>query len=187
MQAIDSSYGASYAADPFGFYGTGVGAPRMYQATPPDPQRPTNQLKDKEDSLSTPSNPQVAWKQLDELGLQMFMHLYCRNMRRLLACHVKAVVELFAQNVDELADCGVLVDVLLRRLPSQAVLCPPGQNQQLTNVSLADMLQNLTRNPLFVSKTRGVCLFDEHLSVCVNPLGPMSSFFLWGLIYPLKM
>ncbi len=95
----------------------------------------------------------------------MFMHLYCRNIRRLLACHVKDIVEAFTQNIIELTECGVLADVLLRRLPVQPLLCPPGQTQQLTNVSLAEMLQNLTRNQLFVSKTRGVFLFEEHLSV----------------------
>jgi hypothetical protein len=98
------------------------------------------------------------------------MHLYCRNVRRLLACHVKDVVEAFTQNITELNECGVLVDLLLRRVPVQPLLCPHGQTHQLTNVSLSDMCQNLTKNHIFYSKQRGVFLFDEHLSVSLLPL-----------------
>ncbi|DAZ99052.1 TPA: hypothetical protein N0F65_010938 [Lagenidium giganteum] len=167
MQSV-SSFGGGYgASDPFGgIYGTSSMAPRVYQATAYDPSL-ANALRRKgkeEDALTAPSNPQVAWRQLEEWGLEMFMHLYCRNIRRVLACHVKDMVEAFAQNVSELQECGVMADVLLRRRASQALLCPPGQTQTLTNVTLADMLQQLTRSNFFVSKSRGVFLFAEHRS-----------------------
>ncbi|TYZ61175.1 hypothetical protein PybrP1_012391 [[Pythium] brassicae (nom. inval.)] len=157
--------GATFPTDSgFGIYGAASLAPRVYQASGFDPYLQERAKSQDEDALQTTSSPHAAWRQLEEWGLAMFMHLYARNLRRLLACHVKDVVEAFVQNATELNACGVLADVLLRRLPSQALLCPPGQAQQMTNVSLADMLHSLTKSPLFVSKTRGVNLFEEHTS-----------------------
>lgn len=157
--------GATFQNDGFGIYGAASMVPRVYQASGFDPYLEERSKSEEEDALQTASNPHVAWRQLDEWGLAMFMHLYARNLRRLLACHVKDVVEAFIQNATELNACGVLADVLLRRLPTQALLSPPGQTNQMTNVSLADMLRSLTKSPLFVSKTRGVNLFEEHTSV----------------------
>ncbi|GLE04803.1 hypothetical protein PINS_up013782 [Pythium insidiosum] len=167
---------AGAGADSYGIYG-GVGAmlPRVYQASGFDPSlRDADEDKD-EDALTTSSSPQVAWAQLEDLGLAMLMHLYVRNIRRLLACHVKDFVEAFVQNALELNECGVMSDVLLRRVPSQALLCPPPvaadastpnvATPQLTNVSLSDMLHGLTRHPAFRSRTRpNVHLFEEHMT-----------------------
>lgn len=148
----------------FGIYGNLV--PRVYQASGFDPYARDLKLKEaEEDALQTSSNAQVAWRQLEDLSLAMFMHLYCRNIRRMLACHVKDFVEAFIQNANELNECGIMADLLLRRQSSQALLCPPGQTNQMTNVTLPDMLAELTKSPLFVSKKRGVFLFEEHRSV----------------------
>ncbi|KAJ0397460.1 hypothetical protein ATCC90586_000249 [Pythium insidiosum] len=178
--AFGAGSSASAGADSYGIYG-GVGAmlPRVYQASGFDPSlRDASEDKD-EDALTTSSSPQVAWAQLEDLGLAMLMHLYVRNIRRLLACHVKDFVEAFVQNALELNECGVMSDVLLRRVPSQALLCPPSvaadatttagvpppPSPQLTNVSLSDMLHGLTRHPAFRSRTRaGVHLFEEHMT-----------------------
>lgn len=158
------SGGSSFPSDNYGIYGTGALLPRVYQASGFDPSiRDTIDEKD-EDALTTSSNPQVAWAQLEELGLAMFMHLYVRNVRRLLACHVKDFVEAFVQNCFELNECGVMMDVLMRRVPAQALLCPPGQSQQMTNVSLFDMVNGLKGHPAFISKTRKVDLFQEHVT-----------------------
>jgi hypothetical protein len=157
--------GGAGGAD-FGIYGTGAMLPRVYQASGFDPSlRDTSEEKE-EDALTTSSNPQVAWAQLEDVGLAMFMHLYVRNIRRLLACHVKDFVEAFVQNSLELNECGVMADVLLRRVPSQALLCLPAGSQpsQLTNVSLVDMVTTLQRHPAFLSKTRQVFLFEEHMT-----------------------
>ncbi|TMW63778.1 hypothetical protein Poli38472_002719 [Pythium oligandrum] len=158
--------GGGYPGDAYGsIYGSASLMPRVYQASGFDPYLRDGPLLDKEeDPLTTSSNPQVAWAQLEDLGLAMFMHLYVRNIRRLLACHVKDFVEAFVQNALELNECGVMADVLLRRVPVQALLCPPGQAQQLTNVTLYDMLHGLTQHPSFVSKTRRVHLFEEHVT-----------------------
>lgn len=166
-QSATFGVGATFQNDGFGIYGNTSMVPRVYQASGFDPYLQESTKSQEEDALQTSSNPHVAWRQLEEWGLAMFMHLYARNIRRLLACHVKDVVEAFIQNATELNACGVMADVLLRRLPSQALLCPPGQANQMTNVSLADMLHGLTKSPLFVSKTRGVNLFEEHTSVRV--------------------
>lgn len=152
----------------YSFYGNASHVARVYQASPFDPYaRDASELHDNaDDVLATSSDPQIAWRQYQEWHLDMFMHLYTRNIRRLLACHVKDVIEAFIQNITELNDCGVMADLLLRRVPSQALLCPPSApQQQLTNLSLSDMLNGLSRDPLFVSKTRpGVFLFEEHQS-----------------------
>lgn len=161
--------GGTFATDAFGIYGNPAAlAPRVYQASGFDPYMRDLTVDQEEDPLRTSSHPQNAWKQLEDLNLDMFIHLYCRNIRRLLAFHVKDVVEAFVQNANDLNACGVMVDLLLRRVPTQALLCPPGQtNTQMTNVSLSDMLHAFARNPLFESKERGVFLFEEHRSVCV--------------------
>ncbi|CAH0519056.1 unnamed protein product [Peronospora belbahrii] len=162
-----SAYGMenSYQSDAFGIYGSVSMAPRVYQASGFDPYLRDLSIGDEaEDPLRTSSLPHIAWQQLEEWGLAMFMHLYCRNICRLLAYHVKDVVEAFLENANALNECGVMADVLLRRVPSQALLCPPGQTNQLTNVSLSDMLHNLAKSPLFFSKERGVFLFEEHQS-----------------------
>jgi hypothetical protein len=141
-------------------------APRVYQASGFDPYLRDLSADQEEDPLRTSSDPQAAWRELEDLNLDMFIHLYCRNIRRLLAFHVKDVVEAFVQNANELNACGVMVDLLLRRVPTQALLCPPGQtNTQMTNVSLSDMLHEFALSPLFESKERGVFLFQEHRSV----------------------
>jgi hypothetical protein len=156
----------SYQSDAFGIYGNASMVPRVYQASGFDPYLRDASIGDEEeDPLRTSSLPHIAWQQLEEWGLAMFMHLYCRNIRRLLAYHVKDVVEAFLENANALNECGVMADVLLRRVPSQALLCPPGQTNQMTNVSLSDMLHNLAKSPLFFSKERGVFLFEEHQSV----------------------
>ncbi|KAF1774618.1 hypothetical protein GQ600_16168 [Phytophthora cactorum] len=162
-----SAYGMenSYQSDAFGIYGNASMVPRVYQASGFDPYlRDVSIGDEEEDPLRTSSLPHIAWQQLEEWGLAMFMHLYCRNIRRLLAYHVKDVVEAFLENANALNECGVMADVLLRRVPSQALLCPPGQTNQMTNVSLSDMLHNLAKSPLFFSKERGVYLFEEHQS-----------------------
>ncbi|CAI5746073.1 unnamed protein product [Peronospora destructor] len=162
-----SAYGMenSYQSDAFGIYGNASMVPRVYQASGFDPYLRDISIGDEEeDPLRTSSHPHIAWQQLEEWGLAMFMHLYGRNVRRLLAYHVKDVVEAFLENANALNECGVMADVLLRRVPSQALLCPPGQSNQITNVSLSDMLHNLARSPLFFSKERGVFLFEEHQS-----------------------
>ncbi|RLN47475.1 hypothetical protein BBJ28_00004220 [Nothophytophthora sp. Chile5] len=162
-----SAYGMgnSYQSDAFGIYGNASMVPRVYQASGFDPYLRDISIGDQEeDPLRTSSLPHVAWQQLEDLGLAMFMHLYCRNIRRLLAYHVKDVVEAFVQNANALNECGVMADVLLRRVPSQALLCPPGQPNQMTNVSLSDMLHGLAKSPLFLDKERGVYLFEEHQS-----------------------
>ncbi|CAI5733607.1 unnamed protein product [Peronospora farinosa] len=162
-----SAYGMenSYQSDAFGIYGNASMVPRVYQASGFDPYlRDVSIGDEEEDPLRTSSHPHIAWQQLEEWGLAMFMHLYCRNVRRLLAYHVKDVVEAFLENANALNECGVMADVLLRRVPSQALLCPPGQLNQMTNVSLSDMLHNLAKSPLFFSKERGVFLFEEHQS-----------------------
>ena len=150
--------------------------PRVYQALGFDLYlRDVSIGDEEEDPLRTSSHPHIAWQQLEEWGLAMFMHLYCRNVRRLLAYHVKDVVEAFLENANALNECGVMADVLLRRVPSQALLCPPGQSNQITNVSLSDMLHNLAKSPLFFCKERSVFLFEEHQSVsaifCLGVLG----------------
>ncbi|GMF21547.1 unnamed protein product [Phytophthora fragariaefolia] len=153
-----SAYGMedSYQSDAFGIYGNASMVPRVYQASGFDPHlRDVSIGDEEEDPLRTSSLPHIAWQQLEDWGLAMFMHLYCRNIRRLLAYHVKDVVEAFLENANALNECGVMADVLLRRVPSQALLCPPGQTNQMTNVSLSDMLQNLAKSPLFFSKERG--------------------------------
>jgi hypothetical protein len=166
LQSSTFGVGASFQNDGFnGIYGNASMVPRVYQASGFDPYIQESTKEQEEDALQTSSNPLVAWRQLEEWGIAMFMHLYCRNIRRLLAYHVKDFVEAFIQNASELNECGVMADVLLRRMPSQALLCPPGQTNQMTNVSLSDMLHGLTKSPLFVSKTRGVNLFEEHTSV----------------------
>lgn len=165
IQSSTFGVGATFQNDGFGIYGNASMVPRVYQASGFDPYIQESTKSQEEDALQTSSNPHVAWRQLEEWGLAMFMHLYSRNIRRLLACHVKDVVEVFIQNATELNECGVMADVLLRRMPSQALLCPPGQANQMTNVSLSDMLSGLTKSPLFVSKTRGVNLFEEHTTV----------------------
>lgn len=157
--------GSAYPSDAFGVYGNAAMAPRVYQASGFDPYLRDISLDQEEDPLRTSSHPHIAWKQLEDLNLAVFMHLYCRNIRRLLAFHVKDVIEAFVQNANELNECGVMVDLLLRRIPTQALLCPPGQTTQMTNVSLSDMLHGFARSPLFVSKERGVYLFEEHRSV----------------------
>lgn len=161
-----SAYGMenSYQSDAFGIYGNASMVPRVYQASGFDPYFHDISVGEEEDPLRTSSLPHIAWQQLEEWGLAMLMHLYCRNIRRLLAYHVKDVVEAFLENANALNECGVMADVLLRRVPSQALLCPPGQTNQLTNVSLSDMLQNLARDPLFYSRERDVYLFEEHRS-----------------------
>uniref|UniRef100_K3X6G3 Transmembrane protein n=1 Tax=Globisporangium ultimum (strain ATCC 200006 / CBS 805.95 / DAOM BR144) TaxID=431595 RepID=K3X6G3_GLOUD len=165
LQSSTFGVGASFQNDGFnGIYGNASMVPRVYQASGFDPYIQESTKEQEEDALQTSSNPLVAWRQLEEWGIAMFMHLYCRNIRRLLAYHVKDFVEAFIQNASELNECGVMADVLLRRMPSQALLCPPGQTNQMTNVSLSDMLHGLTKSPLFVSKTRGVNLFEEHTS-----------------------
>ncbi|TDH70807.1 hypothetical protein CCR75_005532 [Bremia lactucae] len=157
--------GNSYQSDAFGIFGNASMAPRVYQASGFDPRlQDLNNGEGQEDPLRTSSLPHIAWQQLEEWGLAMFMHLYCRNIRRLLAYHVKDVVEAFLVNASALNERGVMADVLLRRVPSQALLCPPGQTNQMTNVSLSDMLQNLATSPLFYSQERGVYLFKEHQS-----------------------
>ena len=166
-----SAYGIenSYQSDAYGIYGNASMVPRVYQASGFDPYlRDVNTGDGEDDPLRTSSLPHIAWQQLEEWGLAMFMHLYCRNIRRLLAYHVKDVVEAFLENASALNECGVMADVLLRRVPSQALLCPPGQANQMTNVSLSDMLHNLAKSPLFFSKERGVFLFEEHRSVRVT-------------------
>ncbi|KAF4317871.1 hypothetical protein JM18_007339 [Phytophthora kernoviae] len=162
-----SAYGMenSYQSDAFGIYGNASMVPRVYQASGFDPHlRDVSIGDEEEDPLRTSSLPHIAWQQLEDWGLAMFMHLYCRNIRRLLAYHVKDVVEAFLENANALNECGVMADVLLRRVPSQALLCPPGQTNQMTNVSLSDMLHGLSKSPLFYSKERGVYLFEEHQS-----------------------
>ncbi|KAG7401660.1 hypothetical protein PHYBOEH_011614 [Phytophthora boehmeriae] len=162
-----SAYGMenSYQSDAFGIYGNASMVPRVYQASGFDPHlRDVSIGDEEEDPLRTSSLPHIAWQQLEDWGLAMFMHLYCRNIRRLLAYHVKDVVEAFLENANALNECGVMADVLLRRVPSQALLCPPGQTNQMTNVSLSDMLHGLSKSPLFFSKERGVFLFEEHQS-----------------------
>ncbi|CEG42706.1 Uncharacterized conserved membrane protein [Plasmopara halstedii] len=154
----------SYQSDAFGIYGNTSMVPRVYQASGFDPYLRDINIGEEEDPLRTSSLPHIAWQQLEEWGLAMFMHLYCRNIRRLLAYHVKDVVEAFLDNANALNNCGVMADVLLRRVPSQAILCPPGQTNQMTNVSLSDMLRNLAKDPLFYSQERGVYLFEEHQS-----------------------
>ncbi|GMF30039.1 unnamed protein product [Phytophthora lilii] len=173
-----SAYGMenSYQSDAFGIYGNASMVPRVYQASGFDPHlRDVSIGDEEEDPLRTSSLPHIAWQQLEEWGLAMFMHLYCRNIRRLLAYHVKDVVEAFLENANALNECGVMADVLLRRVPSQALLCPPGQTNQMTNVSLSDMLHNLAKSPLFFSKERGVFLFEEHQSVSETTLMYASS------------
>ncbi|KAI9922298.1 hypothetical protein PsorP6_001748 [Peronosclerospora sorghi] len=164
---LQSMYGMenAYQSDAFGIYGNASMVPRVYQASGFDPSlRDVSFGDDEEDPLRTSSLPHIAWQQLEEWGLAMFMHLYCRNIRRLLAYHVKDVVEAFLDNATALTERGVMADVLLRRVPSQALLCPPGQSNQMTNVSLADMLHHLAKSPLFFSQERGVFLFEEHQS-----------------------
>uniref|UniRef100_A0AAV1TW85 Transmembrane protein n=1 Tax=Peronospora matthiolae TaxID=2874970 RepID=A0AAV1TW85_9STRA len=166
-ESMQPAYGIenSYQSDAYGIYGNASMVPRVYQASGFDPYlRDVSIGNDDEDPLRTSSLPHIAWQQLEEWGLATFMHLYCRNIRRLLAYHVKDVVEAFLENASALNECGVMADVLLRRVPSQALLCPPGQTNQMTNVSLSDMLHNLAKSPLFFSKERGVFLFEEHQS-----------------------
>jgi hypothetical protein len=165
--AFSMGGGGTFATDAFGVYGNPAAlAPRVYQASGFDPYLRDLSADQEEDPLRTSSDPQAAWRELEDLNLDMFIHLYCRNIRRLLAFHVKDVVEAFVQNANELNACGVMVDLLLRRVPTQALLCPPGQtNTQMTNVSLSDMLHEFALSPLFESKERGVFLFQEHRSV----------------------
>lgn len=162
-----SMFSKSYAPETFGVYGSAFGVPRLYQASDFDPRLTKwkkSQSKE-QDALHSSSDPKVAWKQLETWNLEMFMHLYCRNIRRLLSYHIKDVMEAFLQNVADLCEWGIMPDVLLRKTPSQAVLCPPGQQKQLTNVTLTDMVQQFARHPSLFSTKRDVYLFDEHMSV----------------------
>nr|CCA25395.1 conserved hypothetical protein [Albugo laibachii Nc14]CCA25468.1 conserved hypothetical protein [Albugo laibachii Nc14] len=163
---IGSVFATSYTPETFGVYGNAVAVPRLYQASDYDPRYKNRKMfQDKEsDALHTNSDPQIAWKLLENWGLDMFMHLYCRNVRRLLAFHLKDVMEAFLDNVHELNTCGIMNDVLLRRTPSQAILCPPGNSRQLTNVTLAEMVQHFAKHPYFYSSKRAVYLLDEHMS-----------------------
>ncbi|CCI41843.1 unnamed protein product [Albugo candida] len=166
-QSVDSGsiFATSYTPETFGVYGNAVAVPRLYQASDYDPRHKNRKFQDKEsDALHTTSDPQIAWKLLENWGLDMFMHLYCRNLRRLLAFHLKDVMEALLNNVQELNKCGIMTDVLLRRAPSQAILSPPGNSRQLTNATLADMVQHFAKDPYFYSSERAVYLLDEHMS-----------------------
>ena len=110
-----SAYGMdnSYQSDAFSINGNAFIVPRVYQALGFDLYlRDVSIGDEEEDPLRTSSHPHIAWQQLEEWELAMFMHLYCHNIHRYPSYHVKDIVEAFLENKDALIEYGANIAII---------------------------------------------------------------------------